>query len=255
MKWAQGILVVALALVVSALVFSSGDVQAGGKDKAAKDYAKALENSVSGLMKFIGRHGDSDQADEARGVVAAIFTNYAPEDWFKKNIKVAKVLLADLEERNPRGAKRLKGKILDVELVGNAPPAIEVTALDGKPLSLEDYKGKVLLIDFWATWCGPCIGELPNLKEVYAKYKDKGFDILGISLDREGTRENLESFIETEEMAWRHFFDREGGKNEISDLYGISSIPKTYLLGKDGKVVKVGLRGEALGKAVAELIK
>jgi thiol-disulfide isomerase/thioredoxin len=254
MKWAPPILIAALALCVSAALLFSGNALAGGGDKSEKDFEKALDESMASIMKFLEKHPDSEQAEGARYIAATIFTRYSTEEWQKKNLKMGKALLADLEEAEHRTAKTVKGKILDIELLkGEPPPPIEVTALDGKPLSLSDYKGKVLLIDFWATWCGPCIRELPNVKEVYEKYKEKGFDILGISLDQD--RGRLESFLESESMPWRQVFDGKGWQNEVAGLYGVTSIPKTYLLDQNGKVVKIGLRGEDLGKEVARLLE
>lgn len=256
MKWASGVLQGALVMAVAVSVLGSGCAMAGDKGDVSKAYEKALDRSVSALTKFTSQHPDSDEAEKARYMVASIYTRYASTDWLKKNLENAKAFLADLEAREHRMVRGMKGKVLDIELLaGKAPPAIEVTALDGKPLSLGDYEGKVLLIDFWATWCGPCIRELPNVKEVYAKYKDKGFDILGVSLDRDGAREKLEKFIQENEMPWRQIYDGKGWESEVGSLYGVSSIPKTYLLDKEGKVVEVGLRGEALGKTVAKYLE
>lgn len=242
-------------MAVSVSILWSGSALAGGadKEKAGKAYEKVLSETVPEMMKFIRKYPDSEEAEKARYIVGSIFTRYASDTWLKKNLKAAKAFLADLEESEHRLAKSMKGKVLDIELLaGKAPPAIEVTALDGKPLSLDDYKGKVLLIDFWATWCGPCRAELPNVKQVYEKYHEKGFEILGVSLDKD--RGKLETFIETEDMPWRQVFDGKGWENEIAALYGVSSIPKTYLLDGKGKVVKFNLRGEELGKAVGELL-
>lgn len=132
--------------------------------------------------------------------------------------------------------------------VGNAFPDFQETSLEGKPLSVSAEKGKIVLIDFWATWCGPCVGELPNVQKVYAQYHDKGFDIIGVSLDQD--KDKLTSFLKDKNVPWPQYFDGKGWENKVSTTYGISSIPATYLLDKDGKIIGKGLRGEDLDLAV-----
>ncbi|MBA4136799.1 MAG: TlpA family protein disulfide reductase [Opitutus sp.] len=132
-------------------------------------------------------------------------------------------------------------------------PAFSERDLKGQPLELAAYRGKVVLIDFWATWCGPCVAELPNVRAAYEKYKDKGFDIIGISLDQD--REQLEGFLQEHRMTWAQYFDGEGWKNKLAKQFGISSIPATYLLGKDGQIVATDLRGEEFEAQLATLLK
>lgn len=129
---------------------------------------------------------------------------------------------------------------------------ISFTDLEGNEVDLAKMKGKVVLVDFWATWCGPCIQELPNVQEAYEKYHEKGFEIIGISLDDD--RDKLENFLENNDMPWPQYFDGKGWQNEISTKFGINSIPATYLIGKDGKIAATDLRGSALGTAVDELL-
>ncbi len=143
-------------------------------------------------------------------------------------------------------------KIQENMVVGAMFPDFNEKDLDGNPLSVAGYKGKVVLIDFWATWCGPCISELPNVLATYEEYHDKGFDILGISLDNE--EEALKSFIEKRKMPWKQFFDGKGWGNKLAGQYGIRSIPATFLVGKDGKIVAKNLRGPALKAEVAKLL-
>ena len=131
-------------------------------------------------------------------------------------------------------------------------PAFAVNDLEGEPLSLDQYKGKVVLIDFWATWCGPCINELPNVLQAYTKYHKDGFDIIGISLDKD--RNKLTQFIQKEKMPWRQYFDGQGWQNSLAKKYGVNSIPATYLLDGEGRIIGVDLRGSALEDAVASAL-
>ena len=126
--------------------------------------------------------------------------------------------------------------------------------LEGKELSVKDFRGKVLLIDFWATWCGPCVREMPNVVATYEKYKDKGFAILGVSLDHAGDEEKIRAFMKKAGMQWPQLYDGKVWKNGPGVLNNIRSIPFTFLLDREGKVRYSKLRGEALGRRVEELL-
>jgi peroxiredoxin len=155
-------------------------------------------------------------------------------------------ILASLE-------KQKKAQALQATLKpGAAFPDFEEKDLDGKALSLSQYKGKVVLVDFWATWCGPCVGELPNVLQTYKKYHDKGFEIVGISLDR--SEDSLKKFIKEKEMTWRQYFDGKGWQTKLAEKYGINSIPATYLLDTEGKIIAKGLRGDDLEKEVEKAL-
>jgi peroxiredoxin len=133
-------------------------------------------------------------------------------------------------------------------------PAVEFTSTNpaGNKISLSDYRDKVVLLDFWATWCGPCVDEIPNMKEVYKKYKDKDFVILGISLDIK--RENLDAFLEKAGIDWPQVYDGGGWKNEVAQLYRVTSIPSTFLVDRKGIIRDRNLRGPALEVAVKKLM-
>jgi peroxiredoxin len=134
--------------------------------------------------------------------------------------------------------------------VGKKFPDFEEKDLDGNPLSIAKYKGKVVLVDFWATWCGPCVAELPNVLKAYQKHHTNGFHIIGISLDQDKSR--LTNFIENKGMKWPQYFDGKGWGNKLAGKYGVNSIPATYLLDREGKIIAKNLRGEALEEAVAK---
>ena len=128
------------------------------------------------------------------------------------------------------------------------PEFSPVVDLDGKTVSLADYRGKLVLLDFWATWCGPCIAELPNVKEVYEKYHDKGFEIIAISLDTDEAA--LRKFIREHQLPWRQTFDGAGWKTPLVQQYGIRGIPAQFLIDREGRVISVKARGERLGALI-----
>ena len=139
--------------------------------------------------------------------------------------------------------------------VGADPFPLVGVDLAGEKVSYADYKGKVLLVDFWATWCGPCVAELPNVLESYARFHEQGFEILGISLDQDTARGKLEKFIKDRNMPWRQIYDGKYWEAENAKLYGVRSIPFTLLIGKDGKIAAVGARGAALAPAIEKALK
>ncbi len=136
-------------------------------------------------------------------------------------------------------------------ITGAEAPDFTMNNLENQPVKLSDFRGKVLLIDFWASWCGPCRRENPHVVGLYNQYHEKGFDILGVSLDR--TREPWVAAIEKDGLAWHHVSDLQGWSNSAARLYGVSSIPQTVLLDRDGKIIARNLRGEALDAKLKEI--
>lgn len=134
--------------------------------------------------------------------------------------------------------------------VGQAAMDFEVTDLNGQPLSIAQFRGKVVLLDFWATWCPPCIAEMPNVKQTYAKYKNRNFEIIGISLDR--SMAPLKSYIKKEGIAWPQYYDN---SRSVSNMYQVRSIPSTFLIDGEGIIRMTNLRGSALESGVAQLVQ
>ena len=122
-----------------------------------------------------------------------------------------------------------------------------------KPIRLADYKGKYLLLDFWASWCGPCMKEMPELVKLYKECKGKKFDLVGISLDQK--KADCEAAVKKMGMKWRQISDVNAWDGELARLYNVKSIPYTVLIGPDSKVIAIGLRGEELVAKVRELLK
>ena len=155
-------------------------------------------------------------------------------------------ILASIKQQQE--AKKLKGGLAE----GAKFPDFEAKDTAGKPLSIANHKGKVVLLDFWATWCPPCRAELPNVIKTYEAYHQKGFEIIGISLDKD--KEKLASFTKEKNMTWPQYFDGLVWENKLAVKYGVNSIPATYLLDGQGTIIGKYLQGEALDQAVAKAL-
>ncbi len=138
--------------------------------------------------------------------------------------------------------------------IGSTAPDFTIKTIEGENFTLSSLQGKYVLIDFWASWCQPCMQEMPNVIEQYKKYSDKGFEIVGISLDRQESP--WKKAIEANEMNWIHAWDlaAESKQAEVANTYKVQSIPSTFLLDKEGKIVAKNLRGEALAAKLSELL-
>jgi thiol-disulfide isomerase/thioredoxin len=126
------------------------------------------------------------------------------------------------------------------------PLDLKFTAVDGRTVDISKMRGKVVLVDFWATWCPPCRAEVPGVVAAYKKYHNKGFNVVGISLDQD--KSALLRFTKENGMVWPQYFDGKGWDNEISSSFGINEIPAMWLVGKDGKVLTTNARDDLDGQ-------
>jgi peroxiredoxin len=147
-------------------------------------------------------------------------------------------------------------KKLKTTAVGVMAPDFTQPDTLGKAVSLHDFKGKYVMVDFWASWCGPCREESPDVVKVYQKFKDKGFTILSVSMDSKTRKNAWLKAIHDDHLDWTHVSDLMGfNDNEVAKLYSVQAIPQNFIIGPDGKIVAVNLHGADLDKALSEMLK
>jgi thiol-disulfide isomerase/thioredoxin len=236
------------------------------KIKAQLQAGKNTEADLAPLLKefdtLLEQHKSEKTDDVARILFMKAMLYTQVLDNTEKGIELIKQVKQDFPDSTMgKNADEMIASILKKEeskkvkrslAAGTVFPDFNEKDLDGKPLAIANFKGKIVLVDFWATWCGPCVAELPNVLKTYEKYHPKGFEILGISLDKDETA--LKNFLKTKGMTWPQYFDGKGWQNKLAQQYGVDSIPATYLLDGEGKIIAKDLRGEALETQVGKLL-
>jgi peroxiredoxin len=226
--------------------------------RTEKDLAPELKEFDALLAKHKGEKTD----DTAQILLMEAMLYLQVFDNSDKGVELIKQLKRDFPDTKPaqnadkilasRKKQEEAKKIKDALAEGTKFPDFDVKDTAGKPLSIANYKGKVVLLDFWATWCPPCVRELPNVIKTYEAYHKQGFEIIGISLDKEEPK--LASFTKEKNMTWVQYFDGLVWENKLAVKYGINSIPATFLLDGQGTIIGKDLRGDALEQAVAKAL-
>jgi thiol-disulfide isomerase/thioredoxin len=161
--------------------------------------------------------------------------------------------IVDLYPESSR-AESARGTLRRLEAIGKPFELSFTEATSGTEIAMKDLKGKVVVIDFWATWCGPCVAEMPKMKSLYAEYKDKGVEFIGVSLDqKEGGLEKLKEFVHTQGITWPQYFQGDGWNSKFSVSWGINAIPAVFIVDQEGKLYSVEARGK-LETLIPELL-
>ncbi len=205
---------------------------------------QAARSLSTAIQKFIDTHPDDARLPVLRMTEAQALEAYDPE-----RARTLYNEVAANEDPELSGAAKAGLELMEMR---DKPMELSFTSVDGKKVDLADLRGKVVLIDFWATWCPPCVEEVPSLVETYEKYHAQGFEIVGISLDED--KAALEKFTTENKMTWPQFFDGKGWENEMAQRFKIQSVPTLWLLNREGKLIDASPRGrlnEAIEAALA----
>ncbi|MEY4739522.1 MAG: hypothetical protein RIS13_237 [Bacteroidota bacterium] len=224
------------------------------KDQAGMDKIDAAFDKLTEQKNIKNKQYLKDNASSP--IAMFVLKQYAGYDINADDVEPMFLALPEQLRASPAG-KDMTEKLETAKKTGVGKMAMDFTQNDtlGIPVSLSSFRGKYVLIDFWASWCGPCRQENPNVVKAFNAYNNKGFTVLGVSLDQPTAKDKWMKAIHDDKLTWTQVSDLKYWKNDVAVQYGIQAIPQNFLIDPQGKIVGKNLRGEALNKKLAELFK
>ena len=224
------------------------------KDQAGMDKIDAAFDKLTEQKNIKNKQYLKDNASSP--IAMFVLKQYAGYDINADDVEPMFLALPEQLRASPAG-KDMTEKLETAKKTGVGKMAMDFTQNDtlGIPVSLSSFRGKYVLIDFWASWCGPCRQENPNVVKAFNAYNNKGFTVLGVSLDQPTAKDKWMKAIHDDKLTWTQVSDLKYWKNDVAVQYGIQAIPQNFLIDPQGKIVGKNLRGEALNKKLAEVFK
>ncbi len=233
--------------------YAAYDKAGKDKDQAAMDSLDALESSMTAKKRGLIQHFVRENPSSLRSAMA-ITENYGYYAEADEVEPLYNALHASIKESEKGMEVKKMLDIYKTVAIGQVAPDITQLDTTGNPLSLSSLKGKYVLVDFWASWCGPCRKENPNIVKAYQAYNTKGLEIFGVSYDNEKGTAKWKKAIVDDGLIWKQVSDLQGWKNATSEQYYIKAIPSNLLLDKEGRIVAKNLFGKNLTDKLAELM-
>lgn len=216
----------------------------------ARAHAGDFTQALARFKELMNGLGKTEQEEFASNFTDSLATSAIGAGEYAVARQVYQGLL-DRYGENPTLRQKIKDDLIRLDKVGKPVPELAAKDIKGEPVRLDGLRGKYVLIDFWATWCAPCVAELPRVQGAYAKYHDKGFEVVAVSLDE--SKDAVVDFARSRGLPWRQIHNASSGA-DLVEAFGVHTIPATFLVDPQGTIVRLELRGAALEQALAKYL-
>jgi peroxiredoxin len=217
----------------------------------ARAQAGRFDEALARYKELMASLGKTEQEEFAANFADSLASAATAAGEYDVSRQVYETLIGRYGD-SPTLRQKVRDELARLELVGKPAPGGAVADVKGTTIRLADLRGKYVLVDFWATWCAPCVAELPRLQDAHKKYRDAGFEIVGISLDESKTA--LTDFVKARGIPWRQIHNASSG-GDLVEAFGVKSIPATFLIDPQGVITRLELRGPALDQTLSKLLR